>query len=161
MLPWCVCLDAHAHVICSHGLVFRGSCRSANSASSRSLSSKSTSTPMPVSPTTFTSQYRRKKSHICLSSVNLVLVLRPLVRRRPLPAHLHVALLRRRILPSTRVQPLHHHLRQPRPLRKPRPPLALVYLGRWLPPRAPSPSDQLLVMASRRCFLAAAPSLHL
>jgi hypothetical protein len=132
------------------------SCRSASSSSLLS-----TSTPMPVSPSPLRSQYKPKKNDICLFSVSLVLALRPLVQRRPLPAHLRVALPQRRILPSTRrIQPL-RHLRQPRPLRKPKPPLALVYLGRWLPPRAPSPSDQLLAMASRRCFLAAAPSLRL
>jgi hypothetical protein len=117
-------------------------------------------TPMPVSPSPFRSQYKPKKYDICLFSVNLVLALRPLVRSRSLPAHLRVALPRRRILLRTRIQPL-RHLRQRLPLRKARPPLALVYLDRWPPPRAPSPSDQLLAMASRRCFLAAAPSLHL
>lgn len=150
-----LCWDARAHVICSHGLFFtRHLCRSA---CSRSLSSTS---PMPVSPSPFRSQYKPKKYDICLSSVSLVLALRPLVRSRPLPAHLRVALPQRRILPSRRIQPL-RHLRQRRPLRKARPPPAQVYLDRWLPPRAPSPSDQLLAMASRRCFLAAAPSLHL
>ena len=110
---------------------------------------------MPVSPSPFPSQYKPKKYDICLFSVSLVLALLPLVRSRPLPAHLHVALPQRRILLSRRIQPL-RHLRKRRPLRKPRPPLALVYLDRWLPPRAPSPSDQLLAMASHRCFLAAA-----
>ena len=126
--------------------------------SSRSLSL--TSIAMPVSPPPFRSQYKPKKYDICLFSVSLVLALKPLVRHRPLPAHLHVALPQRRIPTSMRLQPL-RHLRQPRPLRKPRAPLALVYLDRWQPPQAPSPSDQLLAMASRRCFLAAAPSLHL
>ena len=93
-------------------------------------------------------------------SVSLVLALQPLVRSRPLPAHLRVALPQRRILLRTRIQPLRHP-RQRLPLRKARPLLALVYLDRWPPPRAPSPSDQLLAMASRRCCLAAAPSLHL
>jgi len=147
---------AHAHVICSHGPYFTPAFVSLGF-----LDLSSTSTPMPVSPSPFRSQYKPEKYDICMFSVSLVLALRPLVRNRPLPAHLRVALPRRRILPSSRrIQPL-RHLRQPRLLRKGRPPLALVYSDRWLPPRAPSPSDQLLAMASRRCFLAAAPSPHL
>lgn len=155
---WRVCWDARAHVMYSHGLIFTPSIRVA-----RLLHSplSSTSTRMPVSPTLFPSQCRhQKKFDLCLFSVNLVLALRPLVQRRPLPAHLHVAQPQRRILPSTHIQLL-RHLHLPRRLPKPTPPLALVYLGRWLPPRAPSPSDQPLVMASHRCFLAVAPSLHL
>ena len=103
--------------------------------------------------------YLNEVSHMCSSSANLVLGLKPLVQPPRLPAHPLAAPPRQPIL-RMRLQP-QRHLRIPLPPRKPRPPLVLVYSGRWLPPQAPLPSDQLLAMASRRCFLAAVPSLHL
>jgi hypothetical protein len=97
---------------------------------------------------------------ICLTSANhALLVLLPLVRPRRLPAHPPVA-------PPQRLIPLSKHMRPlrprhtPLPQRKLRPPVVLACLGRWLPPQVPSPSGQLSAMASLRCSLAAAPSLH-
>jgi len=93
------------------------------------------------------------------SANHALLVLLPLVRPRRLPAHLPVAPPQRPILLSKHMRPL--RLRHtPLPQRKLRPPVVLACLGRWLQPQVPSPSGQLSAMASLRCSLAAALSLH-
>ena len=99
-------------------------------------------------------------SKICLPSANhALLVLLRLVQPRSLPAHPLVAPPQRLILLSKHMRPLRRR-RTPLPPRKLRPPVVLACSGRWLPPQVPSPSGQLSDMASLRCSLAAAPSLH-
>jgi len=88
---------------------------------------------------------------------------RPSLLNTGLPAHPLVEPPRLLILPrlpSARLRP-RRRLRRLLPPRKRRPRLALVCLHRWLPPPAPLPSDPLLVMVSRRCFLARVGLLRL